>query len=85
MADKEGAWLPIDTAPRDGTTFITARFVDGKEPDYEMGRYDPSTWTNYEPAGNGLFRQIQAISYEWRGFCNFHRMTHWAPLPKREE
>jgi hypothetical protein len=78
-----GAWMPIATAPRDGTTFIAARFVDDEEPDYEIGSYEPMRWKKYEPAGDGsdLFREVVEIVHEWCGFNNFHRMTHWAHLP----
>lgn len=79
--DQLGAWLPIATAPRDGTTFIAARFVEDEEPEYEIGNYEPTTWAKYEPAEGGLFRQVLYVINEWRGFNNFHRMTHWAHLP----
>ena len=75
-------WQPIESAPRDGTTFVAARFVDdGHDPDYEVGCYRPLTWDRYEPADGGLFQKFTDTVHEWGGFNNFHRMTHWMPLP----
>jgi hypothetical protein len=29
-----------------------------------------------------LYRKVEKIAYEWRGFNNMHRATHWMPLPE---
>jgi hypothetical protein len=73
------AWQPIDSAPRDGSSFVTANF-DTETPEYEIASFDPVYWTNYVEAGEGLYRREQFPVMEFR--CdNFHRATHWMPLP----
>ena len=72
-------WQPIETAPRDGSWFVIYRA--GEEDSYEVGQYDPSIHERYVEASiKGLYRKEQYTSYEWRGFNNFHRATHWMPL-----
>jgi hypothetical protein len=70
-------WRPIETAPKDGSWFVVV-CVDGE---YEVGRYDPSMYDRYVPVEGGLYRKEQEVGYEWRGFNNIHRATHWMPLP----
>ena len=78
-------WQPIETAPKDGSKFIMARFADdGHEPDYEVAQYDPHTWPEYVPVGDGLYRKEERVLGEWRN-DNPHRMTHWMPLPAPPE
>jgi hypothetical protein len=69
-------WRPIETAPRDGAWFLIA--VDGG---YEVGRYDPSFYDRYVEVEGGLYRKEREIGWEWEGFNNIHRATHWTPLP----
>ena len=74
-------WNPdMSKAPTDGTMFVI--FTRG---DYEVGRYDPSSWESFEDAGNGFYRKVERHMTDWRGFNNFHRATHWMPLPKPPE
>lgn len=73
-------WKPIDTAPRDGTWFLICKADDGAE-SVEVGRYDPLIRYEYEPIDGGLFKRREVVSYEWTGFNNFCRATHWMPLP----
>ncbi len=78
-------WQPISTAPRDGTWFLISRKGDGPET-YEVGCYDPSIWESFEQIGqSGLYRRSERIGYEWRGFKNFRRASHWMPLPEPPE
>jgi len=76
----EQGWRTIDSAPKDGTWFLICRDDEGPE-SYEVGCFDPQIWKSYEPAENGLYRQVEKVVNEWRGFNNFHRATHWMPLP----
>jgi hypothetical protein len=77
MQDRTG-WQPIETAPRDGSWFV---IVD-RDGHCEAGRYDPPRHTRYVAVGDGLFRAEEVVTYEWDGFNNFHRATHWVPLPE---
>ncbi len=77
-------WQPIETAPRDGTWFLLCRQSEGWE-SYEVGRFDPLLFPEYVEAGNGLYRKEMRTGYEWLGFNNFHRATHWMPLPPPPE
>jgi len=72
-------WQDISTAPRDGRWFLICREDEGPE-SYEVGCFDPQTWSAYEPAENGLYRKVERVVNEWRGFNNFHRATHWTAL-----
>ena len=71
-------WQPIETAPKDGTWFVICLPGEG----FEIGRFDPTNWTEYVPSEiDGLFRQQERVIYEWGGFNNFQSATHWMPLP----
>lgn len=74
------AWRPIESAPRDGTWFMICKADEGHE-SVEVGCYAPVMYDDYEPAGEGLFRRVSKSVYDWHGFNNFHRATHWQPLP----
>lgn len=73
-------WQPIATAPTDGTWFVIVR-ADEDDPVLEVGRYSPHYWPEYVEAGNGLYRKERRLLGEWQHFNNFHRATHWLPLP----
>lgn len=73
-------WQPIDTAPRDGTWFLICRKGDGEE-SYEIGRYRPLMHDKFVPVDGGLYRLERENLYDWDGFNNFHRATHWMPAP----
>src|SRR5262245_2328531 len=61
QADKlqAAAWRPIETAPRDGTWFA---IFTGWE--FEVGRYDPSTYDRYVEIEGGLYRKEKEVGYE---------------------
>lgn len=80
LIEKDG-WQPIETAPKDGTWFLIIRDSDGEE-SVEVGRYDPYYRDEYIEVEGGLYRKEKQVGYEWSGFNNFHRATHWMPLPK---
>jgi hypothetical protein len=62
-------WLPISTAPKDGTRFLTSIGVGGCMPEIEIVLYnvENSEWRTYayDPPN---------IEESW--------MTHWMPLPE---
>lgn len=72
-------WQPIETAPRDGAWFVICREDDTDF--YEVGRYSPGYWPKYEEVEGGLFRKSMEPIWQWT-FNNFHRATHWMPLPE---
>jgi len=82
LAVKEGAaqWQDISTAPKDGTWFLICRDDEGFD-SYEIGCYEPLTHDRFEPAEGGLYRKVPVKILDHRGFNNFHRATHWMPLP----
>ena len=71
-------WQPIETVPRDGTFFVICRA--GEDDFYEVGRYEPQYWSTYVPVDGGLYRKDRQTINEWT-HSNFHRATHWQPLP----
>ncbi len=73
-------WQPIETAPRDGTPFVICVADEGLE-SYEIGSYAPLIGKTFTPVEGGLYRKINTIINEWNGFNNFHKATHWMPLP----
>lgn len=78
-------WQPIETAPRDGTWFLICRADEGPS-SYEVGRYDPllhDTYVLHDTCdGVALYRKTRETIYDWGGFNNFGRATHWMPLPE---
>jgi hypothetical protein len=84
----DSGWQPIETAPKDGTWFLICNADDGFDSyevgsyDPEVGSYDPTFWPEYVEVEGGLYRKEMKTSYEWRGFNNLHRATHWMPLPE---
>lgn len=77
---REREWRPIESAPKDGTWFLIVNAADGFE-SMECGRYDPMMMDRFVEAGDGLYRKERESVLDWRGFNNFHRATHWMPMP----
>jgi hypothetical protein len=85
-------WLPIETAPRDGTHFLAY----GNGAPERAIVYDTKTdwqpriricWrllfdsTRDEDAGDGLFRKVAYVAdLGWEGGVHFDP-THWMPIP----
>lgn len=72
-------WQPIETIPRDGSWFVICR--SGEPDSCEAGCYEPMMWDTYIPVEGGLYRKHQEAIHEWSHINNFHRATHWMPLP----
>lgn len=77
---KHTEWQPIETAPRDGQWFIIGN--NNEDDFFEVGRFNPYETTKFIEVEDGLYRKVYAILYDWDGFNNFHRATHWLPFPK---
>lgn len=77
------AWQPIETAPKDGSVFLIA-CIDDDAKGYEVGWYEPYHAREYVPVDGhpDLFRLERPLITDWAGFNNFHRATHWMPLPE---
>lgn len=50
------------------------------DPDYEVVSFEPLVYPEYVDAGDGLYRREERTVMEWHA-NNWHRMTHWMPLP----
>ncbi len=59
-------WQPIETAPKDGSTFLTFSppALKDPNPDYDTAGYNIET---------GQF---------WKAGCGWQWVTHWMPLPE---
>ena len=79
-AVSQGWRTDLENAPRDGTWFLTVNADEGAD-SFEVGKYDPYMTANFVEVGDNLFRKELRPSYDWAGFNNFHRATHWMPLP----
>ena len=79
-AVSQGWRTDLENAPRDGTWFLTVNADEGAD-SFEVGKYDPYMTANFVEVGDNLFRKELRPSYDWTGFNNFHRATHWMPLP----
>lgn len=82
-----GQWQPIETAPKDGTYIILygsfARWGSPEKPFAWMTnwqQYETRGDASYEPAGDGLYRKVEAKRAGWSGEMNFVA-THWMPMP----
>lgn len=71
-------WQPIETAPKDGSWYVICRVG---EAGFEVGRYSPLMVDKYEEVEGGLYRRVPLKAYDFEGFNNHHRATHWLPLP----
>lgn len=63
---QNGQWMPIETAPRDGTEIIVWNQTDLH--DY------CGVWIGKFMDGHWWLKHF--------GWCGAHRATHWMPLPK---
>jgi len=70
-------WLPIETAPKDGTRFIAYRPLALRTHDPEVSlvqgsEYDRGCWDSTVPEG------MDSSNFT-SGYC---KATHWMPLPE---
>jgi hypothetical protein len=85
-------WMPIETAPRDGTDILvfhkihgpmSARFCPGEWSEhYEYGpEYDGPVWC----FGDGAFQEEIEEMDEHGSQLHHGPVTHWQPLPPAPE
>lgn len=68
-------WMPIETAPKDGTRVLVGRFTKGKMSSDRNG-YMTVDWYRQPKDGAGFLG--------WGKFnTTYWPPTHWMPLPKR--
>ena len=72
-AERERAWQPIETAPRDGTLVILSG----------AGRVTAGAW--YEWEGTEDVEGGANWSDWYGGFTDEHPATQWMPLPSNEQ
>lgn len=70
-----GAWLPIETAPKDGTKILVFT-IHGE---IEIGEWCVIKRSHYEPAMPGFFRLVEDPPDE---FWNNNYPKFWMPLPE---
>lgn len=71
------AWLPIETAPKDGTIILVAGHgYNGRGPWYVTpAKWDCHTWMQYDPLADA------AEEYKGEYTIESDKHTHWMPLP----
>lgn len=63
-------WLPIESAPRDGTAFLA--YCPGKSGYFARQDVQVLNWTGW---GGGAWETLSGGKY------GLHEPTHWMPLP----
>ena len=77
---KKDDWLPIETAPRDGTAIILWNGLTGFSSTVGVGY-----WTNAIKYREDLCRADEPASFRWSSDGNKNGMTlatHWMPMPQ---
>jgi hypothetical protein len=75
MAD----WMPIETAPKDGTRILVVNKDEGAD-SIEITEWYSLGHDVYRERPDGLYeRHHETYAEGWNG--NGHRATHWQPLP----
>lgn len=67
-------WLPIETAPKDGTNIVVYR-----EDGLDLARYDSD---KYAKNPNPFWYSWRCAAYRGVRFCRANPPTHWIPLDK---
>jgi len=78
IKEANSGWRPIETAPRDGSWFVTANARE-KDGEYEVARFNPYMQDQYMQEADGRFRRERVSVMDFSS-DNFHRATHWKPL-----
>lgn len=76
-SDCKAGWMPIETAPRDGTPILVYEPSNVPGPD----NFSLVTWFTWNDGTGGKWQLAECGSYAADGDTMNDDPTHWMPLP----
>ena len=75
-------WLPIATAPRNGSWLLLAGGNCASDEGIDNGRFVTAQWTNYLNGETNIkLERWQFAWYDGGYYGEYINPTHWMPLP----